>query len=313
LPIPEKLNRPFLCYTGIETDLIFNQGIELPGFATFPLLETEEGRSLLKKSYMAQVTLAREMGCGVMFESATWVANRDRAAKLGYGPNRLEQINIDAIQFIRELSDNVGDVPIVLSAQVGPRGDGYKPDHHMDGYKPDHHMDDEEAQLYHSVQMAHLAKAKPDIVSAFTISYPEEAIGIVRAAEHSKLPVAISFTVETDGLLPTGMPLGEALDAVDAATDQYAEYFLINCAHPEHFLPNLNDGPWIERLAGVVVNASRCSHAELDNATELDDGDPKELGTYLGLIKNTYPHMHIFGGCCGADMRHMREIAKAVS
>lgn len=302
--IPEKLNRPFLCYTGIETDLIFNQGIELPGFATFPLLETEEGRSLLKKSYMAQVTLAREMGCGVMFESATWVANRDRAAKLGYGPNRLEQINIDAIQFIRELSDNVGDVPIVLSAQVGPRGDGYK---------PDHHMDDEEAQLYHSVQMAHLAKAKPDIVSAFTISYPEEAIGIVRAAEHSKLPVAISFTVETDGLLPTGMPLGEALDAVDAATDQYAEYFLINCAHPEHFLPNLNDGPWIERLAGVVVNASRCSHAELDNATELDEGDPQELGTYLGLIKNTYPHMHIFGGCCGADMRHMREIAKAVS
>jgi len=299
----EKFNCPFLCYTGIETDLIFNQGIDLPGFATFPLLETEEGRSLLQKSYLAQVDLAREFGCGVMFESVTWVANKDRAAKLGYGPHQLEQINIDAIEFIRELSDNIGHVPIILSAQVGPRGDGYR---------PDHHMDDEETQTYHSEQMAHLAKAKPDIVSAFTLTYPEEAIGIVRAAQSHKLPVAISFTVETDGLLPTGMPLGEAIDAVDAATDNYAEYFLINCAHPEHFLPNLSDGPWIERLAGTVVNASRCSHAELDDATELDDGDPQELGAYLGLIKKTYPHMKIFGGCCGTDMRHMREIAKSV-
>ena len=303
MPILEKLDRPLLCYTGIETDLIFNQGVDLPGFATFPLLETDEGRALLATSYMAQVDLARELGCGVMFESVTWVANKDRAARLGYGPKLLEQINIDAIDFMRDLSDNVGDVPIVLSAQVGPRGDGYL---------PESHMDDEEAEHYHSVQIAQLAKAKPDIVSAFTISYPEEAMGIVRAAQKHELPIAISFTVETDGLLPTGMPLGEALDAVDAATDDYAEYFLINCAHPEHFLPNLDDSPWIKRLAGVVVNASRCSHAELDKSTELDDGDPKELGAYMGLIKNTYPHMKIFGGCCGTDMRHMREIAQAV-
>jgi len=302
--ILEKLDRPFLCYTGIETDLIFNQGVDLPGFATFPLLENEEGRELLTKSYLEQVELAREMGCGLMFESVTWVANKDRAAAIGYGANLLEQINIDAVQFIRELSDNIGDVPIILSAQVGPRGDGYK---------PDSQMDDDEAEQYHQHQLAQLAKAKPDLVSAFTISYPEEAIGIVRAAQKHQLPVAISFTVETDGLLPTGMPLGEALDAVDAATDNYAEYFLINCAHPEHFLPNLNDGPWIERIAGMVANASRCSHAELDVATELDDGDPKELGTYFAMIKNTYPHMRIFGGCCGTDMRHMREIALATT
>ncbi len=304
MTILEKLDRPFLCYTGIETDLIFNQGVDLPGFATFPLLENEEGRELLTKSYLEQVELAREMGCGLMFESVTWVANKDRAAAIGYSANIMEQINIDAVQFIRELSDNIGDVPIILSAQVGPRGDGYK---------PDSQMDDDEAEQYHQPQLAQLAKAKPDIVSAFTISYPEEAIGIVRAAQKHQLPVAISFTVETDGLLPTGMPLGEALDAVDAATDNYAEYFLINCAHPEHFLPNLNDGPWIKRIAGTVANASRCSHAELDEATELDDGDPKELGTYFAMIKNTYPHMRIFGGCCGTDMRHMREIALATT
>ncbi len=304
MSILEKLDRPFLCYTGIETDLIFNQGVDLPGFATFPLLETVKGRALLSKSYMAQVDLAREFGCGVMFESATWVANKDRSAAIGYGVSLLEQINMDAVQFIRELSDNVRDVPIVLSAQVGPRGDGYK---------PNNQMDDDEAERYHAVQVAQLAKAKPDIVSAFTISYPEEAIGIVRAAQKHRLPVAISFTVETDGLLPTGMPLGEALDAVDAATDNYAEYFLINCAHPEHFLPNLDDGPWMERLAGVVANASRCSHAELDEAIELDDGDPKELGAYFSMIRNAYPQMRIFGGCCGTDMRHMREIAKATT
>jgi len=304
VPVLEKLDRNFLCYTGIETDLIFNQGVDLPGFATFPLLESEKGRALLAKSYLAQVELAREMGCGVMFESATWVANKDRAAAIGYGANLLEHINIDAVQFIRNLSDNVGDVPIVLSAQVGPRGDGYK---------PDNQMDDAEAEQYHTVQIAQLAKANPDIVSAFTISYPEEAIGIVRAARKHRLPIAISFTVETDGLLPTGMPLGEALDAVDAATDNYAEYYLINCAHPEHFLPNLDNGPWIERLAGVVANASRCSHAELDEATQLDDGDPDELGAYFAMIRSAHPHMRIFGGCCGTDIRHMREIAKATT
>ena len=304
MPILKKLDRTFLCYTGIETDLIFNQGVDLPGFATFPLLESEKGRTLLAKSCLAQVELARELGCGVMFESATWVADKDRAAAIGYGANLLEQINIDAVQFIRNLSDNVGDVPIVLSAQVGPRGDGYK---------PDNQMDDEEAEQYHTVQIAQLAKAKPDIVSAFTISYPEEAIGIVRAARKHQMPIAISFTVETDGLLPTGMPLGEALDAVDAATDNYAEYYLINCAHPEHFLPNLDDVPWMDRLAGVVANASRCSHAELDEATQLDDGDPDELGAYFAMIRKAYPHMRIFGGCCGTDMRHMRAIAKATT
>jgi len=294
----------YLCYTGLETDLIFNQRVDLPGFATFPLLEDLEGRERLRQSYLAQVEIAREYGLGVMFESVTWIANKDRAAAIGYEKHLLEQINLDAIQLIDEVRAEVGDVPIKLSAQVGPRGDGYK---------PNNLMDDEEAEAYHAVQIGQIAKSNPDIVSAFTISYPEEAIGIVRAAKQHNLAVAVSFTVETDGLLPTGMPIGEALDAVDAATDNYASYFLINCAHPEHFLPNLNDGPWTKRLAGVVVNASRCSHAELDEAEQLDEGDPVELGAYLGMIKKTYPHMHIFGGCCGTDMRHLREIAKNIS
>lgn len=300
----EKLNCPFLCYTGIETDLIFNQGVELPGFATFPLLETEDGRARLKKSYLEQVEIVRAYGCGVTFETVTWVANKDRAAKLGYGPKALTEINKDAVRFARQISDDIGDVPTIVSAQVGPRGDGYR---------ADRQMDDEQAELYHTAQMASFADERPDIVSAFTLSYPEEAIGIVRAARKYDLPVAISFTVETDGLLPTGMPVGEALDAVDAATDHYAEYFLINCAHPEHFLPNFDGGAWLERIGGIVANASRCSHEELDNATELDDGDPDELGAYMALIKNNYPHFRIFGGCCGTDMRHMAKIAAAVA
>ncbi len=298
-----KFGRPFLCYTGIETELIFNKNVDLPGFATFPLLETDEGREMLRQSYLEQVEVARTFGCGVTFETVSWVANKDRAAKLGYGPKQLDDICQQSVRFARSVSDEVGDVPILISGQVGPRGDGYR---------PELQMDDEEAKQYHAQQMASFAAERPDIVSAFTIGYPEEAIGIIRAAQKHLLPVAVSFTVETDGLLPTGMPLGEALDAVDAATDQFAEYFMINCAHPEHFLPNFDGGPWLERLAGVVVNASRCSHEELDNATVLDDGDPDELAVYLGMIKNKQPHFKIFGGCCGTDMRHMRKIAEAI-
>lgn len=300
-----KLEQSFLCYTGLETDLIFNQNVALPSFATFPLLESEAGRKRLIKSYTQQIDLAREMGCGTTLETVTWVANKDRAAPLGYEIDQLAQIQVQAIEMVRTLANAAEDVPVLVSAQIGPRSDGYQ---------PDFHMDDKEAEQYHAVQMAQIAAAsRPDIVSAFTLSYPEEAIGIVRAAERHELPVAISFTLETDGLLPTGMPLGEALMAVDAATDQYADYYLINCAHPDHFLPNLTDAPWMARLGGVVVNASRCSHEELDNATILDAGDPEQLGAAIGLIKSLYPHMRIFGGCCGTDLRHMRAIAQQVA
>ena len=117
------------------------------------------------------------------------------------------------------------------------------------------------------------------MVTVLTMTYAEEAIGITRAAVESGLPVVISFTLETDGRLPSGQALGEAIQQVDEDTESAPAYYMINCAHPTHFEDVLEPGaPWIDRIRGLRANASTKSHAELDEATELDDGDPADLG-----------------------------------
>lgn len=192
--------------------------------------------------------------------------------------------------------------PTVISANIGPR---------EDAYAPEAQMDSDDAERYHSEQISALADTDVDVISGYTLAYPSEAIGIVRAARRFGLPVVISFTVETDGRLPTGDLLEEAITQVDAATDSYAAYFMINCAHPEHFSQSLQDAPWMQRIKGIIANASRCSHAELDEAEELDDGNPIELGVQLSEIRRRFPHIQVLGGCCGTDMRHMRQIVTA--
>jgi homocysteine S-methyltransferase len=284
----------------VETDLIFNRGIDLPGFASYPLLETEEGRETLRGYYARLIDMARQKGVGVLLESVTWVANRDRGSAIGYSPENLKDFNIAAIDLIAQVREEKGDFPTVLSAQMGPRGDGYAPTEQMTA---------DEAEIYHAEQMETLSQTEADLVSAFTLCYPEEAVGIVRTGQRFDMPVAIAFTVETDGRLPTGMPLKEAIETVEDATDSGAAYFLINCAHPDHFTGVLTDEPWMQRLRGVVTNASRCSHAELDEAEELDDGDPDELGVLVGDLHKKFPHFTVIGGCCGTDMRHLRNIA----
>jgi homocysteine S-methyltransferase len=201
-----------------------------------------------------------------------------------------------------EVRDTHGDLPTIISANVGPRADAYAPSEQMSA---------DEAEQYHTEQIGTLAETEVDLISGYTVAYPEEAIGIVRAAQRFTLPVIIAFTVETDGCLPTGLPLGEAIETVDKATDCYASYFMINCAHPDHFSQVLSDAPWMTRLKGVVANASRCSHAELDEAEVLDDGNPEELGNQLAKIHRMHPNINILGGCCGTDMRHMSCIAEA--
>lgn len=169
-------------------------------------------------------------------------------------------------------------------------------------------MNSDEAERYHSEQISALAETDVDVISGYTLAYPSEAIGMVRAARRFELPVVISFTVETDGRLPTGGSLEDAITEVDAATDSYAAYFMINCAHPEHFSAALEDAPWMQRVKGIIANASRCSHAELDKAEVLDDGNPAELGVQLSDIRRRFPHIKVLGGCCGTDMRHMKQI-----
>lgn len=290
-----------LAYTGFETDLLFNHGAELPGFASYPLLETSEGRALLRQSYEAFMAVGAEAGAGVILESTTWLANRDRGAAIGYGPEALAEANRAAMAFMDEVRGGRGDV--VLSANVGPR---------EDAYAPRVQMSMTEATEYHAEQLAVLSDTAADVVSGYTLSYANEAAGIALAAKRFGLPVVIAFTVETDGRLPTGATLEEAVAAVDSATDNYPAYYMVNCAHPDHLEGALEGETCRSRLRGVVANASRCSHAELDEAEELDCGDPVEFGLQMAALRRKHPQLYVLGGCCGTDMRHLGQMLAAL-
>jgi homocysteine S-methyltransferase len=283
----------------MDTEILFRDGIDLPGFASYPLLSNPEHKNLIRNYYCNLADLARDQNVGLILDAVTWVANRDRGAELGFTPDDLKKFNIEAIELIADVREEKGDLPTVLCGQVGPRGDGYA---------PADQMSTEESEDYHSEQIEVYSQTEADLVAGFTLCYPEEASGVVRAAKRFNMPVAIAFTVETDGRLPTGVSVKEAIEQVDAETDSGALYFVINCAHPDHFMSVLNDEPWMKRLRGVVANASRCSHAELDNAKELDDGDPNELGVQVGGLRRQFPHFNILGSCCGSNLRHMKRI-----
>ena len=298
----------FLTYTGMETDLLFTKGVALPGFASYPLLDHAEGRALLRQYYNDMIQLGATHGVGVILESATWVASRDRGAALGHSPEDLQSKNRAALVLMDQIRTEHSGGPIVLSANIGPRADAYAPASQMTV---------NEAAQYHAEQIKTLSGTPADMISAYTIAYPEEAIGMVMAARKYAVPIVVAFTVEVDGRLPTGVPLGEAIMQVDNATDHYASYFMINCAHPDHFdfvlSPDPQTAPWKTRLKGLVANASRCRHAELDEATTLDDGNPKELAAQLSALHRAHPTLTVLGGCCGTDMRHMTAIAERVS
>ncbi|HYX75553.1 MAG TPA: homocysteine S-methyltransferase family protein, partial [Gaiellaceae bacterium] len=258
-----------LCVTdgGMETTLIFRDGLELPEFATFPLLDDDAGLAALRGYYESYVQLAAELGTPIVLDTVTWRASPDWGKRLGYEGARLDDVNRRGVALLRELPG--GDAEIVVSGCVGPRGDAYVVGETLDA---------EGAEDYHERQIAVLAAEGVDLISALTLTHVEEATGIVRAAQRSRIPVVISFTVETDGRLPSGQPLGEAIEQVDRDTDRGPVYFMVNCAHPTHFADVLEPGaPWVERIAGVRANASTKSHEELDNSEELDPGDPDEL------------------------------------
>lgn len=289
----------FLVYVGLETDLIFNKGVDLPGFASYPLLNDTRGRALLWNSYQEQIALAKQAGVGLQIDTATWMANRDRAAEIGVTREQVLQANRGAVHIVAEARKEFGDVPTLIGGSVGTR---------TDAYAAKDRMSVEEAATYHAEQIGVLAETDMDVVSAMTLPNAEEAAGIALASMRIGVPVEISFTVETDGHLSTGMSIGEAIAFVDDATDGYPEHYMINCAHPDHFTHALGDYPWMARMRGIVANASRFSHAELDEAEELDDGNPAELGKQLNSLKQRYPQIRMLGGCCGTDMRHMRAV-----
>ena len=297
--LPQLDDRLFIADSGMETTLIFHDGIELPYFASFVLLDDDAGRARLRDYFARHIEIARAAGTGIVLETPTWRANPDWGAKLGYDAARLAAVNRAAVAQLAELREALETpaTPVVISGNLGPRGDGYVVGRTMSA---------EAAQAYHAPQVETFAGTAADLVSVFTMTYVEEAIGVVRAAEAAGMPVAVSFTVETDGRLPSGMPLSEAIEAADAATGAYPVYYLINCAHPSHFAHVLEQGgAWRERVRGVRANASKRSHAELDEATELDPGDPDELASDYRALRALLPKLAVVGGCCGTDHRHI--------
>jgi S-methylmethionine-dependent homocysteine/selenocysteine methylase len=303
--LPQLQDRAFLTDGGIETTLIFYDKLELPYFAAFHLLKNEAGKAALKRYFARHASIAIRNGQGFILESPTWRASADWADKLGYSKSDLERVNRQSIALMEEmrLAHETSRSPMVISGCIGPRGDGYDSGTVM---TPD------EAEDYHGLQSRVFAQAGADMVTAITMTNTNEAIGLTRAARAAGMPVAISFTVETDGRLPTGESLGEAIERVDAETKSGPAYYMINCAHPDHFASTLaKGGTWISRIKGLRANASRRSHAELNEAPDLDDGNPRELGEQYGALHRLYRQINVVGGCCGTDHRHIEEIGRA--
>jgi S-methylmethionine-dependent homocysteine/selenocysteine methylase len=286
---------------GLETVMIFEEGLELPEFASFTLLRDEAGRAALRRYYEGFLAIAAEHGTGFTFDPPTWRASEKWGAALGYSPAAIGDLNREAVAFAREVCERgAGDVPVAVTGMIGPEGDGYSPESLLSAA---------EAEEYHAKQVGVFAAEGVDMVSGMTMTYVEEAVGIVRAAGAAGLPVTVSFTVETDGRLPSGEPLREAVERLDAETGGAALFQMINCAHPTHFTAELEgDGAWLGRIGGIRANASRRSHAELDEAEELDSGAPEELGAEYAALEPRLPDLRVVGGCCGTDQRHVASI-----
>ena len=305
--LPQLGNVSFITDGGLETTLIYHDGVDLPHFAAFVLLDDSERKAIVDRYFARYAEIGRAHDVGVVLESATWRANPDWGAKLGYDAAALARIHrasIDQLLGIRARYETPR-TPVVVSGNLGPRGDGYRPDARMSAAQ---------AAAYHGPQIRTFAATDADMIAAFTMNYPEEAIGVASAAKASGMPVAISFTVETDGRLPSGDSLADAIARTDAATGSHPAYYMINCAHPSHFRAVLDEGgAWRTRVRGIRANASKRSHAELDAATEIDIGDIDELARDYRGLQAVLPGLAVVGGCCGTDHRHVEAICRALA
>jgi S-methylmethionine-dependent homocysteine/selenocysteine methylase len=304
--LPQLGDDVFLTDGGLETTLIFHDGLALPCFAAFDLLRTADGTETLRRYFERYARIAREQERGLVLETPTWRANPDWGARLGYGAAALADANRRAVELLLEVraAHERRRSPIVISGNLGPRGDGYL---------PGALMSPAEARAYHAPQIETFARTDADLVAALTLNYPEEAIGIALAARDAGMQVAISFTTETDGRLPSGISLADAIAWTDDDTEGYPAYYMINCAHPTHLAGALAEpGGWRDRVRGLRANASRRSHAELDASPDLDAGDPDELAAQYRDLRKAFRRLAVVGGCCGTDHRHVEAIGRAM-
>ncbi|MEM7706170.1 MAG: homocysteine S-methyltransferase family protein [Pseudomonadota bacterium] len=301
--LPQLNDEYLLTDGGLETTMIFHYGLDLPLFAAFTLLRSDWGQTALRLYYESYIKVARSQNLGLILDSPTWRASERWGSQLGYSQQDLVKANQQSIEMLFELREAFeDDRPFVVSGNVGPYGDGYA---------PDELLDPQDAADYHSAQIETFAHAGVDMISAITMTHTGEAIGINRACARRGVPLVLSFTVETDGRLPSGQSLGDAIDEVDADLSRGPAYYMINCAHPDHFRPVLESNEkWRSRIGGLRTNASRKSHAELDEAETLDEGNPLELAQQHKELMAYLPKLRVFGGCCGTDHRHVGAIGR---
>ena len=303
--LPQMAGKQMITDGGLETTLIFHDVIDLPLFAAFKALETESGMAMMEAYMNRFADIALKAQRGFIMDTPTWRASARWASELGMSHSDLEAVHRETVATLTKMRRRFETLqsPFVINGVIGPQDDGYAPTRVLTAA---------EAETYHAAQVKWFAAFGADMVSAMTMTYADEAIGIASAAKSHGMPVAIAFTVETDGRLPSGQNLAEAIQEVDAATDGYPAYYMINCAHPDHFA-HVMQGDWIKRIMGLRANASRMSHAELDAAEMLDDGNPHELGQLYAGLSALLPNLTVMGGCCGTDHRHVAAICEATT
>lgn len=293
--------------SGLETTLIYDEGWELPCFATFPFMKSERGRQRLKQYWMDHIDFAENSKCSsFLLGGIGWRCNRDWGTKLGYSQSALDEfIRLSVSDQIALRAEKETDrIKILLVGNMGGRGDGYKPESLMTS---------EEARDYHRHQISTYKALEIDVLLFNTVSYIDEALGVAEAAKCLDMPILLSFTLEMDGCLPSGQTLADAIRSIDTATNSYPIGYLINCVHPGQALDHLlcyRSEAWTCRLLGVKGNASRKSHAELNDSLTLDRGDVEDFGECYRQLREVYPGMNIFGGCCGTDLDHLRSLCQ---
>jgi S-methylmethionine-dependent homocysteine/selenocysteine methylase len=260
--LPQLNGRLMTCGGGFETWLQYIDGFELRHFCAFELLDDKRGRECLTDYYRKLIEAAVENGFGVINEGLHYRASRDWGELIGFSREALAEINVRGIEFYKELAREYQSdrTPMIIGGCIGPRGDAYDT-----GRTPDA----AEAEDYHSEQIITLRNAGADLVSAWTFSSVEEAIGFARAAKGAEIPSVISF-IAKGGTLRDGATLEAAVSRVDAATDRAPAYYAVNSEHPPDFEPGLTEGDWSRRLGGFMPNAvakdllSLCSLGHID-------------------------------------------------
>lgn len=293
----------YLTEGGVETEILYKWGYELPHFAMFPLLERSDARSVIRDMYKRYLDVTARYGLAALMGGFDYRASPDWGAKLGYSRQGLHDATIGSIEFLRELAGEyqgaLSDTRIM--GYVGPRGDAYLGKSRMSV---------EESRDYHSVQVQTLKTAKVDLITAMTFNAIDEAIGVVEACRAADIPVSISFSLDSSHHLNTGPSLKDAIAQVDAATDHYTSFFGLNCSHPYEFEPAIDETDWMKRVRVIRPNAAKMDKISLCKLGHLEEGNPVELGQQMASVLDRFPHMDIWGGCCGTCETHLEEIAK---